>query len=122
MGSPEIYHIRKQLVDCAMGRIPADLVVRNGRWVCVQTAEIIDHIDIAVIGERIAYVGRDASHTIGEHTRVVDATGRYMVPGLLDAHMHVEFGMLTVTEFVRAIIPAWNNRYLYRSRMKLPMY
>ncbi len=55
--------------------------------------------------ERIAYVGRDASHTIDQHTRVIDASGKYLVPGLLDAHMHVESGMLTVTEFVRAIIP-----------------
>jgi adenine deaminase len=105
MSQSEFYSDRKQLVECAMGRKPADLVIRNGRWVCVQTGEIIDHIDIAVIGERIAFVGRDASHTIDSHTRVVDATGRYLVPGLLDAHMHVESGMLTVTEFVRAIIP-----------------
>ncbi len=105
MGKPEIHHNRQLLVDCAMGRIPADLVIRNGRWVCVQTAEIVDHIDIAVINQRIAYVGKDASHTIGTHTRVIDAAGKYLVPGLLDAHMHVESGMLTVTEFVRAIIP-----------------
>ena len=105
MGIPEIYYNRKQLVDCAMGRIPADLVIRNGRWVSVQTAEVIDHTDIAIIGQRIAFVGRDASHTISKHTKVVDASGKYMVPGLLDAHMHVESGMLTVTEFVRAIIP-----------------
>lgn len=105
MGKSEIYHDRKQLVDCAMGRVPADLVVRNGRWVCVQTAEVIDHIDIAVIGQRIAFVGRDANHTIGAHTKVVDAGGKYLVPGLLDAHMHIESTMLTVTEFVRAIIP-----------------
>jgi adenine deaminase len=105
MVDPEIYRNRKELVDCAMGRLPADLVIRNGRWVCVQTAEVIDHTDIAVINERIAFVGRDASHTIDSHTRVIDAGGKYMVPGLLDAHMHVESGMLTVTEFVRAIIP-----------------
>lgn len=95
----------RQLVDVAMGRKPADLVIRNGQWVCVQSGEIIANTDVAVIGERIAYVGPDASHTIGEATRVIDAGGRFMVPGLLDAHMHVESGMLTVTEFVRAVIP-----------------
>lgn len=93
------------LVDCAMGRKPADLVIRNGQWVCVQTGEIIPHTDIAVISGRIAYVGEDATYTIGEQTTVVDAAGRFMVPGLLDAHMHVESGMLTVTEFVRTVIP-----------------
>lgn len=97
--------ISRSLVDVAMGRAPADLVIRDGQWVCVQSGEIIPHTDIAVKGERIAYVGSDASHTIGEGTRLIDAGGRFLVPGLLDAHMHIESGMLTVTEFVRAVIP-----------------
>jgi adenine deaminase len=95
----------RKLVDCAMGRVPADLVIRNGKWVCVQSGEILPHIDIAVFQDRIAYVGPDASHTIGSNTRVIDAGGDYLVPGLLDGHMHVESGMLTVTEFVRAVLP-----------------
>jgi adenine deaminase len=94
----------RALAGCAMGRIAADLVIRNGRWVCVQSGEIVDRTDIAVLGDRIAYVGPDASHTIGDGTKVIDANGSFLVPGLLDAHMHVESGMLTVTEFVRAII------------------
>lgn len=93
------------LVDCAMGRTPADLVIRNGSWVSVQSGEIIPATDIAVIDRRIAYVGPDASHTIGSKTKVIDAAGRFLVPGLLDGHMHVESGMLTVTEFVRAVLP-----------------
>jgi adenine deaminase len=88
-----------------MGRKPADLVIRDGRWVCVQSGEIIHHTDIAILGERIAFVGADASHTIGEHTEVIEANGRYLTPGLLDGHMHIESGMLTITEFVRAVIP-----------------
>lgn len=95
----------RTLVDVAMGRKPADLVIRNGQWVCVQSGEMIPGTDIAVSGERIAYVGPDAAYTIGEQTHVVDAGGRYLVPGLLDAHMHVESGMVTVTEFVRAVAP-----------------
>jgi len=97
--------ITRELVDVAMGRIPADLVIRGGRWICVQSGEIIPDTDIAVKGERIAYVGPDAGHTIGSQTQVIDAAGRYLCPGLLDGHMHVESGMLTVTEFVRAVIP-----------------
>ena len=42
---------------------------------------------------------------MGAGTTVLEADGRYLVPGLLDGHMHVESGMLTVTEFVRAVIP-----------------
>lgn len=97
--------ISRTLVDVAMGRDPADLVIRNGTWVCVQSGEMIPSTDIAVKGKRIAYVGPDASHTIGQQTEVIEAGGRYLLPGLLDAHVHIESGMLTVTEFVRAVIP-----------------
>ena len=93
------------LVDVAMGRKPADLVVRNGRWVNVHSGEIVSGTDIAVVGGRFAYCGPDVSHAIGPDTQVVDAGGRYLVPGLCDAHMHVESGMVTVTEFSRAVIP-----------------
>ncbi|MDI6026083.1 adenine deaminase [Corticibacterium sp. UT-5YL-CI-8] len=93
------------LVDVATGRKPADLVVRNGRWVNVHSGEIIDGTDLAVIGGRFAYCGPDASHAIGEGTEVIDAGGRCLVPGLCDGHMHVESGMVTVTEFSRAVIP-----------------
>ena len=105
MKAEEYARITKGLVEVAMGRAPADLVIRNGRWVCVQSGEILLNTDIAVKGERIAFVGPDASHTIGENTQVIEAAGRYLVPGLLDGHMHVESGMLTVTEFVRAVLP-----------------
>jgi adenine deaminase len=97
--------VSKSLVDVAMGRSSADLVIRNGRWVCVQSGEIIPGTDIAIKGERIAYVGEDASHTIRDQTKVIDAGDKYLMPGLLDGHMHIESGMLTVTEFVRAVIP-----------------
>lgn len=94
-----------RLVDVAMGRTPADLVIRNGRWVNVYSGEIVPNTDIAVSAGRFAYVGPDAGHAIGEATQVVDAAGRYLVPGLCDGHMHVESGLVTVTEFARAVIP-----------------
>lgn len=97
--------ITRSLVDVAMGRASADLVIRGGQWVCVQSGEVIPDTDIAISGERIAYVGQDAGHTIGSDTQVIEAKGRFLVPGLLDGHMHVESGMLTVTEFVRAVLP-----------------
>ncbi len=103
---------RKALIDVAMGRAPADVVIRNGRWVSVQTGEILPGTDIAVKGQRIAYIGPDASHTIGERTQVLDAEGMYLVPGLLDAHMHIESGMVTVTEFVRAVAP-WGTTGMF---------
>lgn len=94
----------RPLVDCAMGRVFADLVIRNGQWVCVQTGEIIPHTDLAIKGQRIAFVGDSAAHTIGPDTKVVDAEGMYLVPGLLDAHLHVESAMLTVSQFAHAVM------------------
>ena len=93
------------LVGTAMGRSKADTVIRNGRWVNVHSGEIIPGTDIAIAAGRFAYVGPDAAHTIGPGTQVIDAEGRYMLPGLCDGHMHVESGMVTVTEFARAVIP-----------------
>jgi adenine deaminase len=93
------------LIDTAMGRRKADMVIRQGRWVNVHSGEIIAGIDIAITAGRFAFVAADASHTIGPETKVIEANGRYMVPGLCDGHMHVESGMVTVTEFARAVIP-----------------
>ena len=95
----------RKLVDCAMGRQPADLVIRKGQWVSVQSGEIVPETDIAILNGRIAYVGPDASHTIGTQTKIIEAKSRFLVPGLMDGHMHVESGMLTVTEFVQAVVP-----------------
>ena len=97
--------LSQTLVNVAMGRKPAGLVIKNGVWVCVQTGEIIPRTDIAIADGHIAYVGENADHAIGKNTQVIDAAGRYLVPGLLDGHMHVESGMVTVTEFVRAVAP-----------------
>ncbi|WP_316013640.1 adenine deaminase [Roseobacter sp. HKCCA0434] len=93
------------LVAVAAGRAAADLVIRGGTWVNVYTRELLQDHDIAIKSGRFAYCGPDASHCIGEATEVIEAQGRYMLPGLCDAHMHVESGMLTVTEFARAVIP-----------------
>ena len=99
------HEVTGDLVDVAMGRKAADLVICNGRWVNVHSGEILPGTDVAICGSRIAYVGPDAGHTIGPHTEIIEARGRYLVPGLCDAHMHVESGMVTVTEFARAVIP-----------------
>jgi len=95
----------RELTACAMGRVPAQVLIRNGKWVCVQTGEILPNTDVAILNGRIAWVGGHAEHTIGPETRIIDAEGMFLVPGLLDAHMHVESGMVTVTEFVRAVVP-----------------
>ncbi len=94
-----------RLVAVAAGREHANLVIQGGRLVNVQTREILEGWQVAIVEGRFAYVGLDASHCIGPDTEVVDAAGRYLIPGLCDGHMHIESGMLTPAEFAAAVIP-----------------
>lgn len=93
-----------QLVAVAAGRQPADMVIRGGRLVNVQTREVLDW-QVAIAAGRFAYIGPDASHCIGPDTEIIEAEGRYLIPGLCDGHMHIESGMLTPAEFAAAVIP-----------------
>ena len=99
------HELTQTLADVAMGRQAADLLIRDGRWVNTHTRELIPHTDVAISHGRIAAVGAELGHCIGDETKIVDAAGRCLVPGLLDAHMHVESSMLSVTEYARAVIP-----------------
>lgn len=94
-----------RLVAVAAGREAADLVIRGGKLVNVQTREILDGWQVAIAAGRFAYVGPDAAHCIGAGTEVAEADGRYLIPGLCDGHMHIESGMLTPAEFAAAVIP-----------------
>ena len=97
--------VAHHLVAVAAGREAADLVIRAGRLVNVQSREVLDGWDVAIAKGRFAFVGPDASHCIGEQTEVVVAQGQFLIPGLCDAHMHIESGMLTPAEFAAAVGP-----------------
>jgi len=95
---------RAELVRVALGKEPADLVIKGGKLVNVETSEIEPKADVVIKGDRIALVG-DAGRCVGARTRVINARGKFLVPGLLDAHVHIESSMLTVTQFARAVLP-----------------
>ena len=97
--------VAADLVNVAAGRTPADTVITGGTWVNVHTRETLPVHDIAITRGRIAFVGPSAAHCKGPDTRIIDAGGRYMIPGLCDGHMHIESGMLTPAVFGRAVIP-----------------
>ncbi len=97
--------VAPRLIAVAAGREAADTVIRGGIWVNVHSRETLPDHDIAIAAGRVAFVGPDAAHCIGPDTRIIEAIGRYMLPGLCDAHMHIESGMLTPAEFARAVIP-----------------
>ncbi len=94
-----------RLIAVAAGREAADLVIRGGVWINVHSRETLPDHDVAIAAGRVAFVGPDAAHCIGPETQIIEAHGRYLVPGLCDAHMHIESGMLTPAEFARAVIP-----------------
>jgi adenine deaminase len=82
----------------ARGDEPADLVVRGGRVLSVFTREWLD-ADVAVADGFVAAIGAyDGRETL-------DASGRYVVPGFLDAHLHLESSKLLVDEFARLVLP-----------------
>ena len=80
----------RRLVDVAAGRAPADLVVRGGKVVNVFTEEIQAGLGVAVVGDRIAAVAPEQKEWFGPDTQVVEAAGAYLIPGLIDAHTHLD--------------------------------
>jgi adenine deaminase len=88
-----------EYIDTALGKVEPDLVIKGADIVDVNTREVY-RSDIVVKKERIVFVG-DASSSIGNKTSVIYANGMYAVPGFIDAHLHVESSMLTITEFSR---------------------
>jgi len=82
----------------ARGDEPADVVVRGGRVFSVFTREWLE-ADVAIVDGHIAGLGDY------EATEELEASGRYVVPGFVDAHMHLESSKLLVDEFARLVLP-----------------
>jgi adenine deaminase len=78
------------LNSVAMGEKKADLVLKNCMLVNVYSREINQKTQISILKDRIAYVGSDASHTIGENTVVIDLENKYVTPGFADPHTHID--------------------------------
>ena len=100
----QLHEVTKKLVAVAQGYEPADTVIINGKLINVNTAEIQENIDVVISEGRIALVG-DANHCIGNNTKIIDASGKFLCPGFIDGHIHVESSMVTVREYARTVIP-----------------
>ncbi len=88
-----------QLLAVARGDEPCDLVLKNARLVNVLSGEVHD-ADVAVSGAMIVGVGEDY-----DAREVVDLCGRFVSPGFIDAHVHIESSMVPPHEFARAVVP-----------------
>ena len=90
---------RKQhVVEVAAGRRKADLVLKNADYVNVFCNEL-SHGDIAVAGGLIAGMGQYEGET------EVDVSGKLILPGFVDAHIHLESSLVLPSEFARAVLP-----------------
>ena len=93
-----------QIIKIARGDDPADILLKNGNVLNVFTGEIIK-TDIAIAESRIiGLVPYEAQHTI-------DLKGRYVAPGLIDSHVHIESAMVPPPEFARAVVPHDNRHH-----------
>ena len=93
----------KERIRAGRGKIPAHKVIRGGQLVNVMSSDIYP-ADVAVYKDMIAAVG-DVSDYIGPDTEIIDAKGRYLVPGLIDGHIHSECSKLSITSYAKAVVP-----------------
>ena len=88
-----------RLISVARGERPADLILANAKVVNTFTGEI-DSGNVAIYGDRIAGVG-----DYYQAKQVLDLSGKYLAPGLINGHTHLESSMLDVGQYARAVVP-----------------
>jgi adenine deaminase len=93
---------RRACMRVALGREAADMVIKGGTVVDVYSSTTV-RSDLAIKAGRIAYVG-DCDRMIGPETEVIDATGRYLVPGFIDGHTHIGAAQLCMTELAKVLV------------------
>ncbi len=92
------------LQEVALGRRPADLVIPGGILLNVHTGEMLEGWGVAVAAGRIAAVGPDVETLAGPETEVIDAAGRFLLPGLIDSHTHLD-SLTSLPQFLAAAVP-----------------
>lgn len=88
----------KKLIDVASGRQKADIIITNGKVVNVYSGEIVEKT-VAICDGWIAGVGEYCG------IREIDAEGRFLLPGLIESHIHIESAFVTPEEVGRLLVP-----------------
>jgi adenine deaminase len=89
----------KKLISVARGETPADLLLKNARIVNTFIGEI-EQGDVAIYGDRIAGVG-----DYDKAKEIIDLQGRFLAPGLINGHTHIESSMLHPARYAQAVVP-----------------
>lgn len=130
---------RDHLLQAALGRVKSQLLIRNVQLVNVLTDEIYP-ANVFVDSGMIAHVEyQDLERDLNLAETVIDAAGAYLIPGFVDAHVHIESSMMTPANFARAVLPhgtttvitdpheignVWGVegvQYMYEASQDLPM-
>ena len=97
---------RKELIKAALGLVECDLAIKNAQLLNVFTGEVYP-ATVFVYDGAIAHVEyRNLEEGLDKVKNVVDAEGKYLIPGLIDAHMHIESSMLTPRNFAKVSSPS----------------
>ena len=92
----------KNLISCARGEIPSDLLVRNGTLINTITREVYK-ADVAIYNNRIANVSEPGVLNPANTKRILDVTGKFISPGFIESHLHIESTMLPPIEFAKLV-------------------
>jgi adenine deaminase len=103
--------IHADIMDVALGQRPADLVITNGVLMDVYTGRLVPERSLAAAGGRIVYIGPEAGPMIGPDTEVIEADGRVMAPGYIDAHAHLG-NYWNFADFLNLAIPCGVTTYV----------
>jgi adenine deaminase len=95
----------RALMDIALGRGQADMAILDGTVLNVYTGEWIEGQPVLIKGEWIVHVGKDLPQAVGPETSVIDARGKGVVPGFIDAHTHLADCLYGPVEFLRSAMP-----------------
>jgi len=96
----KLINSRYELTKVALGEAEADLAIINGSVINVYTGEIITDSSILIKGDKIAYVGKFFKKGIGPNTKVIDASGKVLIPGFIDGHTHMDY-LCSIAEVTR---------------------
>lgn len=92
---------RFDIIDAIMKEKKADLILENGKLVNVYTAEIYQ-TDITIYGDRVGFIG-DAKDLPAK--KRINCEGKYITPGLMDGHLHIDSCMANVTNYAKGVLP-----------------
>ncbi len=95
---------RRRLMEVALGQVSPDTIIDNGVLVDVATRRLVEGVFIAISGGRVASISKERQKA-GPKTKIIDANGAYLSPGLVDAHYHIESSRLSPRRHAQITLP-----------------